>query len=222
MGRRKKVIVSEEPAASPVSEPKPARAIAPDKIALDEEDGFEEDAEAGVPVNVPRLWASITAEIEAFLKSCDNAWEVEWPRQDGSRISSPTRKIYVRVPKPWVKDDFQTCAEVSVHVDLRQSPPVQTLLYIPHMILRVPNTVAHYSYILQDAHDLVKALSKIDVEAFRVPLDLEDNIPLNYPKTNEEISDANEGTYPAFRPEEETTQVSEQYVPDIDVADDFN
>jgi hypothetical protein len=222
MGRRKKVIVSEEPVASPASEPKPARAIAPDEITLDEADGFEEDSEAGVPVNVPRLWTSITAEVEAFLKSCDNIWEVEWPRQDGNRISSPTRKIYVRAPKPWVKDDFQSCAEVAIHVDLRQSPPVQALLYIPQMILRTPNTVAHYSYILQDAHDLVKALSKIDVEDFRLPLALEDNIQLNYPKTNEEISAEDEGAHLAFHPEEETTQVSEQYVPNIDVADDFN
>lgn len=222
MGRKKKVIVSEESVASPASELRPALERAPDDITLDEPDESEVDTEAGVPVNVPRLWANIVEEIVSFLESCDNTWEVEWPRQDGARVSSPTRKIYVRAPKPWVADEFQTCAEVAIHVDLRQSPPVQIRLYIPQMILQVPNTVAHYSYILQDAHDLVKALSKIDVEAFRVPLDLKDNIHLNYPETNEEISDADEGSYPAFSPEEETTQVSEQYVPDIDVADDFN
>ncbi len=119
------------------------------------------------------LWGAVVAEIEHFLENCNNTWDVEWPiygpgsNSIGStKLASPTKKIYVRAPKPWVQDDSQTCIELVVHVDVKALRPVCAELLMGHTRYRSMAQVAGHLMLLEEGERLFKALLSIDALSY--------------------------------------------------------
>ena len=131
--------------------------------SLDETPSFFERLGLENRTELSDLWDAISAEVEFFIENCQNTWEVEWPQlAAGERLASPTRRIYIRAPKPWVKDDWQCAAEVTVHIDKKSPRPVCAYLYIPQMKHSSASASQMHCEILGEAAQLLSALLNID------------------------------------------------------------
>lgn len=136
-------------------------------LLLDVPDFTEAYAAAAEPAaertELSDLWDAIVLQVESFLENAENTWEVEWPSlARGERLRSPTRKIYLRAPKPWVVDDNQACAEITIHVDTKQLRPVCVNLHLPHNKYTYLAQVSGHRAIMQEAERLIQAIFEID------------------------------------------------------------
>ena len=120
-------------------------------------------APEGPRTELSDLWDAIVLEVEGFLENCENTWEVEWPSlAAGERLRSPTRKIHLLAPKPWVTDDRQCCAEITIHIDTKQLRPVCVNLHLPHAkYTYLAQTTGHLA-IMTEAAKMVQTLFEID------------------------------------------------------------
>jgi hypothetical protein len=131
--------------------------------SLDEAPSFFERLGLENRTELSDLWDAISAEVEFFIENCTQTWEVEWPQlAAGERLASPTRKISVRAPKSWVKDDWQCAAEITVHIDKKSPRPVCAYLYIPQMKHSSASVAQTHCTILGEAAELMSALLNID------------------------------------------------------------
>lgn len=138
-------------------------------------------APEGTRTELSDLWDAIVLEVENFLENCENTWEVEWPSlAAGERLRSPTRKISLRAPKPWVTDDFQCCAEITIHIDTQQLRPVCVNLHLPHAkYTYLAQTTGHLA-IMTEAAQMVQALFEIDTLTLLPSHGIAPTIEVNY------------------------------------------
>ncbi len=138
-----------------------------EELLLDVPDFTEAYAAAAEPASdrteLSDLWDAIVLQVESFLENAENTWEVDWPLlAAGERLRSPTRKISLLAPKPWVTDDKQCCAEITIHIDTKQLRPVCVNLHLPHAkYTYLAQTTGHLA-IMTEAAKMVQSLFEID------------------------------------------------------------